>query len=151
MQIASLASAFDPPAVPARSIPPETAEPLSTTSLTLSVLVVNYRTWEDTATLLESLRKELDPSRTEILVVNNCRHTHPAEGMETGDVRFVESVRNVGFAGGVNLGAACARGRFLLLLNPDVRPHAGAIRELLAAAERHARAGIFLPRLLDEQ
>ena len=42
---------------------------------------------------------------------------------------------NVGFARGCNIGARRARGRYLLLLNPDCCLASGAIPALLAEAE----------------
>lgn len=116
----------------------------------LSVVVVNYQTWADTADLLEGLRGQLDTRYHEILVVNNCNQTRLPESLKDARVRFVESVRNVGFAGAVNLAAACAEGRKLLVLNPDVRPHRSAIDALLDAHARNPKAGVLLPRLVSE-
>jgi N-acetylglucosaminyl-diphospho-decaprenol L-rhamnosyltransferase len=121
----------------------------STRTLELSIVVVHYRSWPDTRALAAALVGQIDPGRHEILVVDNSPdEPPPAEGAGPG-TRLLSPGRNLGFAGGINFGHAHARGRLLLVLNPDVRPRGGAIAELLAAHERHARAAVLLPRLLD--
>ena len=49
---------------------------------------------------------------------------------EFPDLRVVTPGRNLGFAGGANLGAHQARGGLLLFLNPDVRLPAGSVRTM---------------------
>lgn len=120
-------------------------------SLALTAIVVNYRTWEETHALLDILHAQLDRQSHEILVVNNCRRTHPPAETYERPVRFVESVRNAGFAGAVNLAEACARGRLLLVLNPDAVPQAGAVPALLDAHARHPDAAVLLPKLVDAE
>jgi GT2 family glycosyltransferase len=50
--------------------------------------------------------------------------------------RLVRSEENLGFAGGNNRAAALAKGRYIVLLNPDAFPEPDWLAELLAAAER---------------
>ena len=56
---------------------------------------------------------------------------------------------NLGYGRGVNRGAAATtRTEFLLVSNPDVVVHDGAIAELLAALEEHPNYAIAGPRIL---
>jgi GT2 family glycosyltransferase len=65
--------------------------------------------------------------------------------------RLVYGNRNLGFSGATNLGAAVARGRYLLLMNSDVIPRRfGWLAELLAAYRRLPDAGAVAPKLLYE-
>jgi GT2 family glycosyltransferase len=62
------------------------------------------------------------------------------------DVEVLAPGRNLGFAGGANLGASAARGRLLLLLNPDIRLPPGAVTEM-AARFADPRVGVLAPPL----
>jgi hypothetical protein len=54
---------------------------------------------------------------------------------------------NLGFARANNQGLARARGRYLLLLNPDTRVQPGAVSKLIKYLEQSPRAGVVGPRL----
>ena len=56
--------------------------------------------------------------------------------------------QNLGYAEGNNQAAAQAHGDFLLLLNPDVCVHAGALDGALAFAQAHPDAGAIGARLI---
>jgi GT2 family glycosyltransferase len=69
-----------------------------------------------------------------------------AEAAEKDFVRVVEPGRNLGFAGGANLGAERAGGAVLVFLNPDTVVATGAIAELARTLEERS-VGIAMPRL----
>jgi GT2 family glycosyltransferase len=101
----------------------------------ISVLVV---TWNNETTLpdcLTALRHEL-PAGGEIL----CFDNHSVDGSraiaESYGARVEASNSNLGFAAGMNRLAATARGEVLVLLNPDVFVHAGAMKALLRHFQR---------------
>jgi N-acetylglucosaminyl-diphospho-decaprenol L-rhamnosyltransferase len=62
--------------------------------------------------------------------------------------RLVRTDRNLGFTGAGNLGAREARGRWLVLLNPDAYAEPDWLAQLMAAAERHPQAKCFTSRQL---
>jgi hypothetical protein len=68
---------------------------------------------------------------------------------EFPEVELIACDVNVGFPRGNNLGLARARGRFVLLLNPDTRIVGGALPALLAEAERDTSVGALGPLLLN--
>lgn len=59
--------------------------------------------------------------------------------------------QNLGFGRACNLGAAQAKGDFLLFLNPDARLEADTLDHLIKAALRHPTASAFGPVLLNDQ
>lgn len=67
------------------------------------------------------------------------------------EVSIIPSRGNIGFAAGNNLLASSARGKYLLLLNPDVELTIGAIDTLLEAAERHSQASAWGGVTLDRR
>ncbi len=89
---------------------------------------------------LESGRRDV-----EIIVVDNgsTDATSAVVRKRFPWVRLVRAPRNLGFAGGNNLGAAYAQGNWILLLNDDTQPHRGWIEALLEAGESFPRAGIL--------
>jgi GT2 family glycosyltransferase len=68
------------------------------------------------------------------------RAAHPA-------VRVIEAGRNLGFAGGVELGVQASEGEWVLLLNNDATLEPDAVAELLHAAEGRPRVGSVAAQL----
>ncbi len=106
----------------------------------LSVVVVNYHHWHETASLLRQLRASpaLRRGDAEVIVVDNNSPRHPL----LNRLRRLPGVsvrrwrRNRGFACAVNEGCRLARGDWLLLLNPDVTLAPGFLAQALRTVER---------------
>jgi N-acetylglucosaminyl-diphospho-decaprenol L-rhamnosyltransferase len=108
----------------------------------LSVVVVNYHQWRDTAYLVRQLRAEqcLRGGAAEVIVVDNFSEPHPAAARlrRLSGVSLRRWRRNRGFARAVNEGARLSRGDWVLLLNPDVTLSPGFLDEALCRAGRLA-------------
>lgn len=121
----------------------------------LSVIIVNYRSWDDLARCLASLRylADLKQPTTEIIVVDNQSGDGrlPAFAAEHSGVRFVENSGNYGFAHACNRGAREARGTELLFLNPDTRDPGGVVPLYLAVKQTHPDAAVLTVRQTDER
>lgn len=63
--------------------------------------------------------------------------------------RLMPQADNVGFTRGNNLGLAAARGRYVMLLNPDTIVHDGALNRLVAYLDGNPAVGIAGPRVLN--
>lgn len=137
----------------------------------LSVIIVNWNTKEHLRRCLQSLisahQKFCPPSmcalhsksgnfsvalrfHIEIIVVDNASVDGSAEMVrsEFPQVRLIANKCNVGYAAANNQGAAVARGRYLLLLNPDTVVTDEALARLIEFAETHPNAGAVAPKLL---
>ncbi len=116
----------------------------------LSILIVNWNTREDLLACLGSLRAALIAVPHEVIVVDNASRDGSADAMaaEFPAYRLVRAPRNLGFAGGNNLGIAEARGELLLLLNPDTLVAPGQLERLVAYLDEAPRVGIVAPRLV---
>lgn len=116
----------------------------------VSILVVSYNTRELLHRCLSSIEANVDPALAEVVVVDNASTDGSAELVETEhpSATLVRAPGNLGFAAGVNLAAAHARGRYLLLLNPDTEMHRHTVQALLDAHDRNPRAGIIGGRTL---
>jgi GT2 family glycosyltransferase len=91
-----------------------------------SVIVINWNGAAFLNVCLESLLAEA-AAEDEIIVVDNASTDNSVELVRSHfpDVRLLCNKRNLGYAGGANVGLRAARGDVLILLNPDVQVHAG--------------------------
>jgi GT2 family glycosyltransferase len=93
--------------------------------LTVSVVIPTFNGRAHVATLLDALAQQTFPrDEREIVIVDNGSDDGTPEFLREHPthVRLVENERNVGFAAACNQGAAESRGRYLALLNNDMRP-----------------------------
>lgn len=88
-----------------------------------------------------SVRLVLVDNGTDPTIVDEVARDHGAEVLRTGE--------NLGYGRAANLAAAGAAEPWLVVANPDVVWHAGSLDELLAAADRHPRAGALGPAVLN--
>jgi N-acetylglucosaminyl-diphospho-decaprenol L-rhamnosyltransferase len=116
----------------------------------VSILVVSYNTKELTLACLESIRRTAGDVAHEVLVVDNASQDGSAAAIARGfpEVTCIELQENTGFARANNLAAQRARGRWLLLLNPDTLVLEGSLASLLAFAAAHPETRIFGGRTL---
>jgi GT2 family glycosyltransferase len=110
----------------------------------LSILIVTYNSQALVGPLMAHLRDELNDLDAEVLVVDNASRDGTLAALRRDHpwVHVIESRRNLGFAAGNNLAARHARGRYLLLLNPDALPATGALRQALNLLEAHPEVGL---------
>ena len=115
----------------------------------LSIVIVSYKVPELLDNCIASVLAETRDLEYEILIVDNAPGDGSAEmirGKYTPEkcphLRLLEPDDNLGFAGGNNFAAAQARGKRILLLNPDTVVLNGAIQKLWQFAESKPQAGI---------
>ena len=121
----------------------------------LSVVVVNYQHWDDTARLVRQLRRgrALRAGLAEVVVVDNHSPPHPIipRLRRAREVSLRRWRRNRGFARAVNEGCRLSRGEWFLLLNPDTTVPPGFLDLVLERcadlAAREPRAGVVGFRL----
>lgn len=116
-------------------------------AIELSVIVVSYNTRELTVACLDSLEREMSAlsCAIEVLVVDNASSDGSAAAIRAHRLapRLLAFSQNIGFAAANNRAASEARGRYLLLLNPDTVVRQGALAHLLAIAADRPAAGIW--------
>jgi GT2 family glycosyltransferase len=116
----------------------------------LSVVIVNYNTRDPLRACLTSLRPELAGVDAEIVVVDNAS-TDGSVAMlsqEFAEVTVLVNATNAGFGRANNRALRQARGRDVLLLNPDTLVHPGAVRTLIDALHALPEAVAVGPRVL---
>ncbi|MEW5964823.1 MAG: glycosyltransferase family 2 protein [Pseudomonadota bacterium] len=121
-----------------------------TTHIEVSILVVSFNTRALTLAALDSVLAETRGIDVEVIVVDNASSDGSAEAIASHPlgVRLIALADNLGFARANNLAAKTAKGRYLLLLNPDTVVLDRAITRLVAFADAEPQARIWGGRTL---
>ena len=110
------------------------------------VLIVFYNSDQFIPRLFDSLRRITVPVTLYCLDNGSADETAQKIALEFSQIAFpayfLRSLRNNGFARGVNLLALQGRSEFLFLLNPDSELQEGCLETLLERAESDARIGM---------
>lgn len=116
--------------------------------VSLSILVVNYNGEHFIGKCMERMLQRISPS-TEVIVIDNHSTDRSLDELRRfgSQIKLIESDRNAGFSGGMNLCAERAKGKWLMLLNPDTMLGFDP-SEMVACAESTTDVGVLGPRLL---
>jgi N-acetylglucosaminyl-diphospho-decaprenol L-rhamnosyltransferase len=109
----------------------------------LSVIIVTHNGREMALATLRSALGATDGVRVEWIVVDSGSTDGVADAISDTwpDIDVVRS-GNHGFAAGNNVGLRRARGRYVLLLNPDVEVARGTLAELVRALDERPEVGL---------
>lgn len=87
----------------------------------ISVIVVNYNTWDLTEKLCRTINAHHHLDGLELIIVDNqSKNPPPPYFSETNNLSLILSPTNSGFAGGVNQGVRVAKHEHLVTLNSDI-------------------------------
>jgi hypothetical protein len=116
----------------------------------LSIVIVNYNTRERLRACLQSIVRSTGIGSSETFVVDNASADGSAEmiAAEFPWVRLLASGVNRGFAWANNIAIHRARGKRLLLLNPDTELPATALADMMAYLDAHPEAAAVGPKLV---
>lgn len=116
----------------------------------LTVIVVAYRSAAHLPACLDSLAASADGLAWETIVVDNASGDGTPELVRrhAPEARLIVNESNRGFAAAVNQAARMARGRHLLLLNPDARPLPGCVNRLATELDTRPEVALAGPQLL---
>ncbi len=130
-------------------------------AIDLSIIIVSWNVRDLLRDCLHSVCAPLVPQSpeggyllggrgVEVLVVDNASADGSAEMVRTEfpGVALLEPGENLGFVAANNLALGRARGRYVLLLNPDTLVPPDALPTMLAYLEAHPEVGLVGPRLV---
>jgi hypothetical protein len=117
----------------------------------VSVIIVNYNVRDFLHQSLLSIQKALKGIRSEIFVVDNASDDGSAEMVRRRfpRVRLIANTTNLGFAKANNIALKQARGKFLLLINPDTIVQEDTIRVMVEFLQNHPEAGLAGCKILN--
>lgn len=115
----------------------------------LSILIVHYNTPGLLRQTLKGIRRAAPALSFEVVVVDNNPASRVKDKVlaEFPRVKVVVAERNLGFGGGMNLALKEARGRYLLVFNPDIVVTPGSLEELVRFMDASPGVGMCGPQL----
>ena len=112
----------------------------------MSIITVNYNGLNDTCALIDSIPFNED---MEVIVVDNGSREDEASMLQTRypQIKAIRSDRNLGFAGGNNLGMKVAIGKYLYLINNDTVFKYFNPQVLINRLEASPQIGMVCPKI----
>ena len=114
----------------------------------LSIITINYNGLKDTCELIDTL--PLNDETIEVIVVDNASTQDEATeiGKRYPQVKVIKSDKNLGFAGGNNLGIQAAHGKYLFFLNNDtLLPQPSSLSLLINRLASSDQIGMVCPKI----
>lgn len=114
----------------------------------VSIIVLNFNAGELLQNCIESISK-ISYESIEIIVVDNsstdesqnkCKRKFP-------QIKLIQNKENHGFCGGNNIGIKEAKGKYIVVLNPDTIVEENLISELVKAFKNNGK-GLYQPKIL---
>ena len=115
----------------------------------ISIITINFNSLDDTLELLSSLHQCSYPN-VEIIVVDNHSDVDPTNTIKQKfpDVNLIMSDRNLGFAGGNNLGVKASKGKYFFFLNNDAVVTKNFFEPIVSFLEQNEGVGMISPKVL---
>ncbi len=117
----------------------------------LSVIIVNYNVKHFLEQCLHSVYKAAKGIETEIFVVDNNSVDGSAQLIREKfpNLNFIENKENVGFSRANNQAIRIAKGKYILLLNPDTVVEEDTFLKVIDFMEKHTDAGGLGVKMID--
>ena len=117
--------------------------------IALSIITINYNGLADTCALIDTI--PLNDDSLEVIVVDNASKADEATTIQQRypQVKVIPSEKNLGFAGGNNLGIKAAQGKYLFFINNDalLKPQTSNIKLLINRLESSPKIGAVCPKI----
>lgn len=101
--------------------------------------------WNRKAEICESLRriKEIDYTKLEIIVVDNCSTDGTIEAIEGEfpEVKLIKMFKNIGIEA-YNIGFKNAKGKYIVILDDDSFPQKNAVKRMVDKFEKDEKLGV---------
>ncbi|MEO0106057.1 MAG: glycosyltransferase family 2 protein, partial [candidate division WOR-3 bacterium] len=119
----------------------------------VSIIIVNYNSAPELRNCLTNIKALNLNCPFEIIIVDNAsvqRLDYLINYFKIYlKVRLIKNYQNVGYARAVNKGIKTAKGKYILIINPDIIITPGAIENMISFMEQQKDIGILAPRLLN--
>lgn len=115
----------------------------------VSIITINYNQATITRDLLISLRKISYPA-FEIIIVDNGSSDNSILDLRDDfpDINIIQTTKNLGFAGGNNVGLKIAKGDYILFVNNDVEVTNDFLGPLVDTFQLNPMCGLATPKIV---
>ena len=114
----------------------------------ISIISINYNGLADTCALIETIPFK---DNLEVIVVDNASRNQKEEtdtiAKRFPQIKVIKSEKNLGFAGGNNLGIQAAQGKYLFFINNDTIIKDFNIQALIDRLESSPTIGVVCPKI----
>ncbi|MEE3002847.1 MAG: glycosyltransferase family 2 protein [Pseudomonadota bacterium] len=118
----------------------------------LSIVIVNYKSWVPLARCLESIQKQENVSPKVIVVDNNSADGKFEDFRERYSFcTWLKNTENKGFAAACNQGAQIVESDWVLFLNPDTKLPDNCLLDLTQRVENISRSIVSIKQLNDDR
>ena len=116
----------------------------------LSIIVLNYKSDNLVKQCLKNIADLNLQIDHEVIVVDNNSKDNISSIMREHfpQYRFIQSNENKGMGAGNNVGFRNSRGKYILILNPDVVVFENSIEKLLELIKKYEKIGCVAPKLI---
>lgn len=118
-------------------------------NIDISIIIVSYNTKEFLQKCLNSIKSSTGRLTREVFVIDNASQDSSAKLVKEKYewVHLIESSKNLGFAKAANQAVKKAKGRYILLLNPDTILEKNTLWETLKFMDKNPEAGVSTCRV----
>ncbi|MBF0259275.1 MAG: glycosyltransferase family 2 protein [Desulfamplus sp.] len=118
----------------------------------ISTLLVSHNNQKDLQLLLPSLKRALKDIPNEILLVDNCSTDSTVKFVQTNfpDIFITINSKQMGYGANQNQNISRARGKFILLMNPDMIVPDNLFNVMVRFMEKHKDAAIATCKICNE-
>ncbi|HSP88238.1 MAG TPA: glycosyltransferase, partial [Ignavibacteriaceae bacterium] len=117
----------------------------------LSIIIVNYNVKEFLQNLIHSIYKAGENLKYEIIIVDNASDDGSFELLNEKfpQIKLIVNDKNLGFSKANNIGLNKAKGKYLLLLNPDTIVQEDTFEKMINFFEKTPEAGMAGCKILN--
>ncbi|MBI5621985.1 glycosyltransferase family 2 protein [Candidatus Falkowbacteria bacterium] len=117
----------------------------------LSIVILKYKSKGLMRQCLKAIRLLRLSFPYEVIVVDNASFDGSAEmvARDFPGTIFIQSDKNLGYAGGNNLGLKRSAGRYVMIVNPDILMVTNELEKMISYLDAHPRVGMLGPKLIN--
>lgn len=119
----------------------------------LSIIIVTWNSAEDITACIDSVIKAAAPLRAELIIIDNNSADNSFELVNKISFTRLQTLRNsenLGYTKAVNQGLKLAKGKYILLLNPDTVLDESSIVKMYDYLELNPAYGACAPKMKNE-
>ncbi|KKR50622.1 MAG: hypothetical protein UT84_C0009G0009 [Candidatus Curtissbacteria bacterium GW2011_GWA1_40_16] len=118
----------------------------------LSIVIVNYNTYDDVISCLQSIYKNSKSVNLEVIVIDNASQDGSQKAIRKNfpQVKLISNRTNLFFSKANNQGLKIAKGRYLLILAPDTKILPNTLLKMINFMDAHPTCALSTIKQIDQ-